>query len=272
MSKAFVNGIHIDYQIHGEGDPLILLTGLGGDQNSWFFQINAFKKYFKVVVFDNRGIGNSDRPEEPYTIKTMADDAVALMDHLNIDKSNILGISMGGMIAQEIAINYPDRLKKLILGSTYLGGQEMGEITKKMRIALGLESNFSKWDAKNVDIEKFMGEVASLSFNIERYKKIFIPLSEQYLKRTGLEGFSGQIAAASDCNTLDRLHLIKSQTLVITGTEDRVVPCLSSEIIADKIPDSKLTKIEGGSHAMYLEMSDRFNSEVLDFLKNGRSV
>src|SRR5512137_1250660 len=108
MPKVKVNGVTLDYEVEGQGDPLIMIIGLGSDQSNWRLQKGQFNKLFRVITFDNRGAGKSDKPPGPYSIKMMADDTIGLMDYLRIDKAHILGVSMGGMIAQEIAINYPD--------------------------------------------------------------------------------------------------------------------------------------------------------------------
>jgi pimeloyl-ACP methyl ester carboxylesterase len=115
MPKANIHGINLYYQVHGEGAPLVMVQGFGGGHRGWFFQTRAFKKYFQVIIFDNRGIGRSDKAPGQYTVRDLADEAIGLMDYLHIDKAHILGMSMGGMVAQELAINYPDRLKKLVL-------------------------------------------------------------------------------------------------------------------------------------------------------------
>ena len=266
VATAFVNGINIEYDVSGQGEYLVLLVGLGGESRSLFRQVQEFKRFFQVVSFDNRGSGESDTPNESFSIRTMADDTVGLMDYLGIESAHILGVSMGGMIAQEIAISYPERVNKLVLASTYPGGEDMREITENMRKALGLGEDFSKDDAWDVDIEKFMNYVASLSFNKREYRMIFSAMSGAYVQKAGFEGFAGQLEAASNCDTHTRLHLIKSPTLVLTGTGDRVVPMCSSEMIAGKIPDARLVTIEDGSHAMYLEMSKSFNNAVMEYL------
>lgn len=121
MPKAKINGININYEVHGHGEPLVLIMGGICEHRGWMFQTCAFKKYYRVITFDNRGIGKSDRPGGcvAYSMKIMADDVVGLMDHLGIEKAHVLGVSLGGMIAQVLAINYPDRINKLILASTF---------------------------------------------------------------------------------------------------------------------------------------------------------
>ena len=99
MPKAPVNGINMYYEVQGKGVPLVMIQGFAGNHQAWFFQLRAFKKHYKVVIFDNRGIGRSDGLDQPYTIKTMADDVVGLMDYLGIPKAHIMALSLGGMVA-----------------------------------------------------------------------------------------------------------------------------------------------------------------------------
>src|SRR4030042_6341962 len=119
MPIATANGIQINYKVEGQGDPLVMIMGLGSPRGGWSSQAPFFKKYFQVVIFDNRGVGKSEKPEGPYSTRMMADDAIKLMDHLGIKKARVLGASMGGMIAQELAINYPERVSKLVLACTF---------------------------------------------------------------------------------------------------------------------------------------------------------
>src|SRR4030042_3292285 len=118
MPKAKVKDINLYYEVHGSGYPLILIRGLASNADHWYFQVPAFSPYYSVVVFDNRGIARSDIPDLPFTISTMADDTVGLMDSLGIPRAHILGISMGGMIAQKIALKYPQRVNGIILACT----------------------------------------------------------------------------------------------------------------------------------------------------------
>ncbi|MEE8470371.1 MAG: alpha/beta fold hydrolase, partial [Dehalococcoidia bacterium] len=248
-------------------EPLVLIMGFGGRLEGWFFQIRSFQKHYQVVAFDSRGSGKTDTPSEPYDIRTMADDVIGLMDHLGVDKAHILGMSMGGMIAQEIAINYPDRVNKLVLAATHAGMDEGSEVSLQMMEALGLGEDFTEEDLANMDVMKFMSSVVSMSFNRRLYRLILVPLSRRYAKSIGISGLKGQFEAVQAFNTLERLHMIGAPTLVISGTDDRLMPADSSEVIARGIPDAKLVKVEGGSHAFHMEMIGRFNREVLDFLR-----
>ena len=268
MPEARVNGINIYYRVQGKGEPLILIMGLGGECGDWILQVYAFKKYYRVVTFDNRGVGKSDKPGEPYTIKTMADDTVGLMDHLGIDKAHILGVSMGGMIAQEVAINYPKRVKKLILVSTTAGRDEKGGHSPGLLKAMGLnKEGFSDEDIKSVDIGKVMTSLNAHAFSSGAIKSVAVPFCWVRTKLFGIVGVKGQFEAAMTHSALGRLHTIKAPTLVIAGTEDRIVPSIFSDLLANRILDARLVKIEGGSHTLVAEKRGRFNREVLDFLR-----
>jgi len=269
MPKVKANGINIYYRVQGKGEPLVLIMGLGAECGDWILQACAFKRYYRVVTFDNRGVGKSDKPSEPYTVKTMADDTVGLMDHLGIDKAHILGVSMGGMIAQEVAINYPERVRKLILVSTNAGREEKGRHSPELLRAIGLKEDFSDEDIKAVDIGKVMASLNAHAFSGGAIKTVAVPFCWVRTKLFGIKGVKGQFEAVMTHSTLDRLHTIKAATLVIAGTEDRIVPSSSSDVLANRIPNARLVKIEGGSHTLVAEKRGRFNREVLDFLRGG---
>ena len=266
MPKAKVNEININYKAEGQGEPLIMIMGFSGPRSGWVFQTNAFKKYYRVISFDNRGAGKTDKPSGPYTMKMMADDTIGLMDYLAIDRAHILGVSMGGMIAQELAINHPDRVNKLVLGCTLANGEiDRDEIT-------GLSPELVKaMESIGPSGEGFQKAMSTLSiYAFSRYKwlwRMILPLLIRiYAILYGTKGFMGQYEAMRSHDTLDRLHMIGATTLVITGTADRVIPPSCSEVIANRIPNAKLVKVENGSHVFFVEMRGRFNQEVLDFL------
>jgi len=259
MPIASVNGININYKTTGQGEPLVMIMGLGADQSGWASQVPFFKKYYQVVTFDNRGVGKSGKPVGPYTTAMMADDAIGLMDSLGIKKANIMGISMGGMIAQEVAINYPERVLKLVLGCTYACDD-------------GVSSGVDPGSAGALEAGRRgnVGPMMSLAFNKKFYRIVFGFLMAIRRMRTGstVDGFTSQAAACAVHKTLDRLSQIKSPTLIIVGTEDRLIKPTSSDVIAKAIPEARLAKLEGGSHGFMVEMKNAFNKEVLNFLKS----
>ncbi len=266
MPVAKVNGISLYYEVKGSGMPFFLIQGFGGGHRGWFFQTRSFSRYYKVVTADSRGVGSTSTTDNPYTLETLAKDVIGLMDYLDIDRTHLLGMSMGGMIAQEFAINYPERVEKLVLGSTYTNGDETRTMSEEMQKVLNIGDDPSDEDIEKVDVVKFMGAITDLSLNSTLFKTIFTPFSKMYARMIGMDALMGQFRAASTCATRGRLREIKAPTLVIVGTEDRIVPPIASDVIVSEIPNAKLVKFEGGSHSIHLEMRNRFNKEILDFL------
>jgi len=270
MPKAKVNGININYRVQGNGEPLVLIMGYSGDRNGWIFQTPVFKKHYRVITFDNRGIGKTDKPWGAYSTKMMADDTIGLMDHLSIKKAHILGISMGGMIAQALAINYPERINKLVLGCTLpgtTGTNEMSGPAPDWLKSFGRGEDYTEDDVRSIPIRKMTDTMSSLAFNRLLFRMIFIPMMKIITRLNGDTGLIGQFEANLSHNTFDNLSKIKVPTLVINGTKDRLIKPSSSEVIAKLIPNAKLVQIDGGSHNFFMEMSSRFNKEVLDFLR-----
>jgi len=259
MPLARLNGININYQVEGEGKPLVMIMGFTASRSGWMPQIPFFKKYYRVITFDNRGVGKSDKPPGPYSTRMMADDTVKLMDVLGIEKAHIMGLSMGGMIAQELAINYPQRVMKLVLASTYARQDETSGDTLEQAKFLQLTP------------ERKVSAMVGLAFNKPLYRFIFGLLARVQTRFTGASGgvgIAGQSEACLNHNTLERLPSITAPTLVIVGTGDRIIKPVSSEVIAGKIPNAKLVKVEGASHYFSFEMKNVFNREVLNFLKS----
>jgi len=269
MPQANVNGIRLYYEAHGQGEPLVLIAGMGADHRSWFPQIRDFRRLYRVITFDGRGIGKTDRPQGLYGFETLAADVIGLLDHLSLDRAHMLGESLGGIVAQETAIAFPQRVGKLILANTSVGrGVEMHVHPSLMRIYGQKEgSTETEFDPSKVDIGKAMRGHISLSFNSRVYRIAMMLMASLYVRPSAFRGMTEQIKAISTHSTLDRLHLIKSPTLVIAGTGDRIVPPAMSDILANRIPGAKLVKVDGGSHALHVEMKLRFNREVLDFLR-----
>jgi len=270
MPKAIVNGVRINYKVQGQGEPLVLIMGFIGPQWAWFFQARALSKHYLIITLDNRGVGKSQKPKEPFTVRSMAEDTVGLMDYLGIDKAHILGISMGGMIAQEIAINHPERVRKLVLGSTSAGGDRSKYLHPDMIKAAGVKEGVTTDGMADINIAKASSAAIYVAFN-GRIAKMFSLLLSRifaiYVRLAGGQGYLGQMNAICGYSTLDRLGSIRAPTLVITGTDDRIVLPHSSDVIASHIPNAKLVKIEHAGHVFFIEERDRFNKEILDFLR-----
>ncbi|MCX6655074.1 MAG: alpha/beta hydrolase [Candidatus Bathyarchaeota archaeon] len=267
MPDASVNGININYTIDGQGDPLILIIGLGSDQSNWRPQIAFFKKHNRIITLDNRGVGKSDKPHGPYSTKMMAEDIIGLMNHLGIKKAHILGVSMGGMIAQEVAINHPNMVNKLVLGCTYARMDETGGFTQKISEAIDA---YYKSSRDLSSLRRLVNAILDSTFNKMSYRVLALPLMKTAINSTTSwqDGFVEQLDATLAHDTVDRLHMIVSPTLVLTGTDDKVIKPSSSDVIANHVIGARLVKVNGGSHGFCGEMSDKFNKIVLDFLRS----
>jgi pimeloyl-ACP methyl ester carboxylesterase len=196
----------------------------------------------------------------------MAEDTVGLMDHLGIQKAHVLGVSMGGMIAQELAINHPERADKLVLGSTYARRDETSGFSTAINDAW---EAYEKSLRDEASLRKFGSSTVSLAINNWSNRVFLIPLMKIMIRFASIESFGRvleQWEAVWNHDAADRLGTVKARTLVICGTEDRSIRPTSSDVIASLVPNAKLVKITGGSHSLYMEKSDEFNRQVLAFL------
>lgn len=264
MPVAKIGEINLRYEVHGKGQPLILITGFASTQNMWYAQVRAFSKLYRVVTFDNRGFGKSDKPPGPYTTKMLAGDTIALMDHLGIKKAHIMGGSMGGMAAQEMAIEHPERLDKLVLSSTSAGGRPLRDVFFGMIEAATPGWNRSRPDLASANLQKFMVAMASRSFNGMLYQVLIMPLVKLQAVLGRVKVPVGQLEAMLSHNAVERLDKIQAPTIVLTGSQDRLMPLHSAEELASRIKGAKLVVIDGGAHALG---GQRFNKEVLTFLR-----
>jgi 3-oxoadipate enol-lactonase len=276
MPVVKIGDIKIAYTERGKGEAVVLIMGLGAVKESWFMNIPTLSKYYRVVTFNSRGVGKTDRSGEAYTMSRMAEDTVSLLDALNIERAHVVGVSLGSMIAQEVAINFPQRVGKLILAATTPGmsdaaNKEMWD--KKiveMRRITGMGEDFDERIADNpgsLNVVKIMVGITAHAFNRIIFRIPMVLGASYYFKKVGPGGVLDQLRAVSKHNTIDRLDQIKAPTLVMAGTGDKIVPTEFSRIVAQHIPGARFLEFEGGSHSFFMEMSKRFNREVVEFLK-----
>ena len=276
MPIAKVNGINVAYTEKGRGHALVLIMGLGANKESWFMNIPTLSKRYRVIAFDSRGVGATDRSGEFYTMGSMAEDTVGLLDALNIERAHVIGVSLGSMIAQEVAIRFPQRVSKLVLAATTPG---MSDATNKdmwdkknaeMNRSIDLGENFNERimsDSDSFDVVKIMVRITANAFNRIVFKIPMVLGARYYFNKVGPSGVLDQLRAVSQHNTIDRLDQIKAPTLVMAGTDDKVVPIEFSRIVAGHIPGARFIEFDGGSHSFFMERSKRFNREVIEFLK-----
>jgi 3-oxoadipate enol-lactonase len=268
VPHADVNGHRIHYVRQGSGEPLLLIQGLSGNHLHWGDEfLGLLDDDFELIALDNRGIGHSSRTDEPFTVADMADDAVGLLDALEIESAHVMGISMGGMIAQEIALRHPDRVRTLTLGCTYAGGegasladpqviQHLAQLLMTGRTEEALRVGFSY----NVS-----PDFASDPRNFELVKRVAEELPGS------LEILMLQVQAVASHDTSQRLGEISVPTLVVHGTEDQMIPVANARHIADRIPGARLEIMEGVGHAFWWERPERSAELVRELAATARA-
>ena len=263
MPTVKVNDINIYYEIHGEGEPLVLILGLSVDLTSWMLQTPEFSKKYRVIAFDNRGVGRTDAPDMPYSTKMMADDTAGLLDTLGIERAHVLGHSMGGFIAQELALTYPQRVKSLILASsgtreTSLGRNLIDTWVRMAQEGVSLETRLR---------EQLLWVFTDASFENQDMVQMVITMMLANPYPQPAHGLARQTGADLEHDTGERIGKITAPTLVLVGKEDILTPVKMSEELAAGIPNAELVILEGGGHMSQSEVADKFNQAVLDFLE-----
>lgn len=266
MSIANVGDINIYYKIHGKGEPLVLIYGYGGHSELWFRQIPILSKKYRVIAFDNRGVGRSDKPDTPYTMAMMAGDIAGLLDIIGIHAAHIFGISMGGMIAQHFALNYPQRVLSLILGCTYCGGAHSIQPEPESLAALFDFERLGKMTPEEA-VRQAMPFCYSQKFINRNPGIIDRRVAKQLEYPTPGHGFTRQAEAIMGHDTYELLPNIRLPTLVIAGDNDRLIPVENSRILASRIPEAELVIMEGAGHEFFIENAEETNKKVLDFLR-----
>lgn len=255
--------ISLYYDVHGRGEPLLLIAGLGSDSSSWAGICCKLAKHFRVIAFDNRGSGRSNTSNKKYSIREMADDAISLIDHLQIKKCHVLGHSMGGYIAQELAMYYPERVGKLILEATALVSSSRNNM---------LFNDFLKRFEKDHDNEALIRLWAYWLFSpktFERKKFIatFIRKASTYPYLQSAEEFKVQINAIVSFSACANIKNIKAKTLIIIGSDDILIYSAESMKLAKCIKGSVFEEIKNTGHCLHIENPDVFTSKVIQFLK-----
>ena len=261
MPTASVNDIDINYELEGDGPAsIVLINGLADDLQSWGFQMDdLLGAGYRVLRFDNRGVGRSSAPDGPYTSRMMADDAKALVDHLGLTGFHLMGVSMGGMIAQEYALAYGADLRSATFACTYAAP---GPFCSRM---------FSMWqDMAGVNGPSFiMRDVTLWAFTVPFFTDHPDMAAEFEAEMAGLamstDAYLAQLAVIQAHETTDRIGALTVPTLVLAGEEDILIPTRLSHELHDLVPGSEWATTRGG-HACMWEFPAPFNHTFLDFL------
>jgi 3-oxoadipate enol-lactonase len=256
------NGISINYAVDGDGPETVLfINGLADDLETWAFQVPALLEAgYRVVRFDNRGIGKTDKPVGPYSTALMAADAKALADALGLTAYHVMGVSMGGMIAQRFGLAYPEVVKSLTLASTYAAP---GPFCTRM---------FSMWadTAQVMGVPQVMRDVTLWAFTLDFFQNREDELAEfetamRFMDQP-VHAYLAQLAVIQDHDETANLGALKMPTLVLTGEEDILIPTALSHDLHELIPGSQWRTTPGG-HGCVWEHPDEFNSAFVGFLR-----
>ncbi|AYN67380.1 alpha/beta hydrolase [Euzebyella marina] len=264
MPYTTVNGIRLHYQERGKGKPLLLIMGITADHSVWEKHVSFWEKNYRCILFDNRGVGLSDKPEGAYTTAQMADDSAGLLKALNIENAAVVGVSMGGAIALQVAIRHPQMVEAMVLMCPWASCDRKAKaiFTHMMHAKAHLRpeqfSNFiqllifhkSTWD----DDQEYEGLMQG------QKEAAFAQVQQP------LHGLEGQAYACMSHEVVDQLPDIKVPALVIGGKEDQFTPEWMAKEVASGIPNSELHLYEDAGHAFHWEKIDDFNTRVLNWL------
>lgn len=262
MPYAELDDIELYYEVTGEGDPVLLIGGLGSQIHSWATQVPIYSREFRVITFDNRGAGRSGKPGGAYSIEQMADDTVSLLDHLGIEKASFVGKSMGGMIAQWIGIKYPERVTRLVMGCSSASRDEIGNMILETGREIGKKVGMrTLWL-----MALFMGYSREyIESNLESIKDTMSNIPQE--SPEALRGYIGQSTACQNHDLTDRLHLISARTLVMYGEMDFIASPRRSAELGDLIPDSVVRPFPDVGHGFWRERQKEADKLVMDFLR-----
>ena len=259
MPVTITENTSIDYDVQGEGPPLLLVNGLGFGRWGWFKQVPAFSRHFRTITFDIRGernLGNG--------VADLVEEVVALLDHLGVKKTHVLGTSLGGFVAQELALVRPDLVDRLVLVCTSYGGRGPEAMSPgALADMMGLGA-FSAEAAARKALEAATGDV----YRDEKPEEFDKIVRWRLADSPSAVSYYEQAKAGARFDLSGDVEHITSQTLVIHGSEDRYVPPANARALADAIPGAKLRVLEDAGHLVFIERFADVNREVVRFLKS----
>jgi len=252
----------IAHETRGSGEPLVLVHGLAYDRHGWGRLPDLLAEHFRVVLIDNRGVGESDAPPGPYTVAEMSEDFVGILDELGIERTNLFGVSLGGYIAQELALAYPERLAKLVLASTAPGGPKAHPMPAAGLEAFGKYPTMEREAGLRLMVENSLGErgvrdVPGLADEIFAYRLAHAP---------SLAAWQAQAYAGATFDSYDRIGAIVAPTLVVQGGADTVVDPHNAELLGELIPNARVEIVPDRGHLLVWEDSERVAELVTEFL------
>jgi pimeloyl-ACP methyl ester carboxylesterase len=264
MPETTNGSVRLHWESTGAGPPVLLVMGLGISGAGWWRTIPVLAEQARVISFDNRGIGRSDSPPGPYSTAAMAEDAVAVLDAAGEERAHVYGVSLGGMIAQEIALRHPDRVDRLVLGATTPGGDR----------AVGADESVMSFFGRRGQMPAQEAVWASVPYNYgpetrrRHADRIGADIVERLRFPVEPEGYMGQLGAALSHDAADRLGEVRAETLVVHGDADLMVPVANAHLLVEALPQARLRLCPGAGH-LYLTDDPEADRDVARFLAGG---
>jgi pimeloyl-ACP methyl ester carboxylesterase len=258
MPWAVNNGVRIHWEEDGSGDPLLMVMGLSLSLAMWGELRPFLARHFRTILFDNRCVGNSDAPLPPFPLVAMARDAIAVMDAAGVRVADVIGISMGGMIAQELALHYPERVNRLTLGCTHCGGFK--SVRAKWEVLSALGSPFVRPETKLHQMVPFLYHPDTPRHRIEQDMDMIRSHAPSP------RAFIQQLTAIVGWHSWRRLPRIKAQTLVIHGENDLLIPPENATILVKRIPNARLVMLPRAGHMFPTDQPELTRAALINFL------
>jgi 3-oxoadipate enol-lactonase len=262
MERALINGVELAYELRGTGSPMVMIHGAQGDQTMFNDLASRFAAHFRVLTFDQRGSGLSEKPHTAYTISLLADDTAALMDHVGFSAAHAIGVSMGGTIAQELALRHPAKVRSMVLGCTTPGGSHA--------IGIGGGAFTAAYSTRSMSAEERGRALAEAAFTkgyVEQHPEIVPAMIEARRQRLlDPAALEQRMKAVLAHDAYDRLPQIGCPTLVITGKDDALVAWQNSQLLADRIPGARLVLLQPAGHCFWLEQPQQSRDAMIQFL------
>ena len=262
MPTVHVRDIDLYYEVHGEGTPLLMISGLGSSVETWSPFWKRLAERFRVILFDNRGVGRSTVPETPYTIRTMADDAAGLLDAIGIPSAFVYGSSMGGQIAQELTLSHPEKVRALVLGMTTCGGPPAILPSPEVMARLASMAN----PQSGASPQEVLWSVSYTPEFLAAHREELVREAAAVRYPATPMGYRRQAEASMRFNAYDRLPEVRVPTLVMAGSRDVLMPPGNARLIASRIPGARLYIFEGAGHGFTRERPEESVKMIVDFL------
>jgi pimeloyl-ACP methyl ester carboxylesterase len=256
--------VRIAWERHGSGEPLLLIHGLGYARWGWEPVLPGLAERFDVILFDNRGIGESDAPPGPYTAGEMADDAIQVLDGAGVERAHVVGTSLGGMVAQELALGHPDRVGRLVLACTTPGGPKAHPMPQRTVALMAEAATLEPAVALRRFVENALAP-ATVTGHPELVDRI---MAHRLATAQQPAAWAAQAAAGATFDAFDRLGALAAPALVQHGDEDVVVDPRNADLLVELLPNAHLERLPGTGHLFFWEAPERFVSSVSAFLED----